>query len=131
MSAVSAPSVFTMMTDETLSAAANKARFVAPCDGKIVNLSACSISAPAGSSIILDVNKGGTTIFTTQGNRPTIAASATTATVAGLPEVVEFSAGDVFTVDVDQVGSGTAGTGFTVAVAFVGKTAYSAGVDVI
>lgn len=131
MSAVSAPSVFTMMTDETLSAAANKARFIAPCDGKIVGVRACALTAPAGASILLDVNKGGTTIFTTQANRPTIAASATTATLAGDPEVVEFSAGDVFTVDVDQVGSSTAGTGFTVSVAFVGKTAYSAGVDVI
>ncbi len=131
MSAVSAPSVFTMMTDETLSAATAKARFIAPCDGKIVGIKACSLTAPAGSSIILDVNKGGTTIFTTQANRPTVAASATTATLAGDPEVVEFSAGDVFTVDVDQVGSGTAGTGFTVSVAFVGKTAYSSGTDVI
>lgn len=130
MSAVSAPSVFSMMTDEVL-ATGTKARFIAPCDGKIVGIKACSLTAPAGSSILLDVNKGGTTIFTTQANRPTIAASATTATLAGNPEVVEFSAGDVFTVDVDQVGSGTAGTGFTVSVAFVGKTAYSAGVDVI
>jgi hypothetical protein len=128
--AVSAPSVFTMMTDEVLSAAARKAVFVAPCDGKIVGVSAASLTTPVGASIILDVNKGGTTIFTTQANRPTIVVTQTTATV-GTPEVVEFSAGDVFTVDVDQVGSGTAGTGFTVSVAFVGKTAYSAGVDVI
>ena len=129
--AVSAPSVFSMMTDETLATGTAKARFIAPCDGKIVNVTACSLTAPAGASILLDVNKGGTTIFTTQANRPTIAASATAATLAGSPEVVEFSAGDVFTVDVDQVGSGTAGTGFTVSVAFVGKTAYSSGVDVI
>lgn len=128
--AVSAPSVFSMMTDEVLTAAARKAVFVAPCDGKIVGVSAASLTTPVGSSIILDVNKGGTTIFTTQASRPTIVVTQTTATV-GTPEVVEFSAGDVFTVDVDQVGSGTAGTGFTVSVAFVGKTAYSAGVDVI
>ena len=128
--AVSAPSVFSMMTDEVLSAAARKAVFVAPCDGKIVGVSAASLTTPVGASIILDVNKGGTTIFTTQANRPTIVVTQTTATV-GTPEVVEFSAGDVFTVDVDQVGSGTAGTGFTVSVAFVGKTAYSSGVDVI
>ena len=128
--AVSAPSVFSMMTDEVLSAAARKAVFVAPCDGKIVGVSAASLTTPVGASIILDIHKGGTTIFTTQANRPTIVVTQTTATV-GTPEVVEFSAGDVFTVDVDQVGSGTAGTGFTVSVAFVGKTAYSAGVDVI
>ena len=128
--AVSAPSVFSMMTDEVLTAAARKAVFVAPCDGTIVGVSAASLTTPVGASIILDVNKGGTTIFTTQANRPTIVVTQTTATV-GTPEVVEFSAGDVFTVDVDQVGSGTAGTGFTISVAFVGKTAYSAGVNVI
>ena len=128
--AVSAPSVFTMMTDEVLTAAARKAVWVAPCDGKIVGISAASLTTPVGSSIILDVNKGGTTIFGTQANRPTIVVTATTATV-GANSVTEFAAGDVFTVDVDQVGSGTAGTGFTVAVAFVGKTAYSSGVNVI
>ena len=110
--------IFTMSTDEVLTAATNKARFIAPCDGKILAVSACSLTAPAGSSIILDVNKGGTTIFTTQANRPTIAAAATTATLAGDPQVVNFVAGDVITVDVDQIGSGTAGTGFTVAIAY-------------
>ena len=130
MSAVSAPSVMTMQTEAVLAAGARKAVLVAPCDGKIVGVSAASLTTPVGSSIILDVNKGGTTIFTTQSARPTIVVTATTATT-GAPAVTEFSAGDVFTVDVDQVGSGTAGTGFTVAISFVGKTAYSAGVDVI
>ena len=83
--------IFTMSSDEVLTAAANKARFIAPCDGKILAVKACSLSAPAGSSIILDVNKGGTTIFTTQANRPTIAAAATTATLAGDPEIVDFA----------------------------------------
>ena len=128
--AVSAPSVFSMGSEAVLTQANRKAVFVAPCDGKIVGVTAASLTTPVGASIILDVNKGGTTIFTTQANRPTIVVTQTTATV-GTPEVVEFSAGDVFTVDVDQIGSGTAGTGFTVSVAFVGKTAYSSGVDVI
>lgn len=123
MSAVHAYSVFSISSDETLATGTAKGRFIAPCDGKIVAVKACSLSAPAGASIILDVNKGGTTIFTTQANRPTIAAAATTATLAGAPEVVEFAAGDVITVDVDQVGSSTAGTGFTVSIAFEGKTA--------
>ena len=128
--AVSAPSVMSMESEAVLSAAARKAVLVAPCDGTIVGVTAASLTTPVGASIILDVNKGGTTIFTTQANRPTIVVTQTTATV-GTPEVVEFAAGDVFTVDIDQVGSSTAGTGFTVAIAFVGKTAYSAGVNVI
>ena len=130
MSAVSAPSVMSMESEAVLSVATRKAVLVAPCDGKIVGITAASLTTPVGSSIILDVNKNGTTIFGTQANRPTIVVTATTATV-GANSVTEFAAGDVFTVDIDQVGSGTAGTGFTVAIAFVGKTAYSAGVDVI
>ena len=110
--------IFTMTTDEVLTAATNKARFIAPCDGKILAVKACSLTTPVGSSIILDVNKGGTTIFTTQANRPTIAVTTTTATLAGEPEVVNFVAGDVITVDVDQIGSGTAGTGFCVSIAY-------------
>lgn len=112
--------VFSISSDEVL-ATGTKGRWIAPMDGKIVTVKAGSISAPTGSSIILDINKNGTTIFTTQANRPTIAAAATTATLAGAPEVLTFVAGDVFTVDVDQIGSGTAGTGFTVSVAYTGK----------
>jgi hypothetical protein len=97
---------------------------VAPCDGKIVKVTGAVVSAPAGSSAILDVNIGGTTIFTTQANRPTVAAGATSATT-GVAQVVEFSAGDVITVDVDQVGSGTAGTGFMVAIAYEDKDSAS------
>ena len=128
--AVSSPSVMSMESEAVLTAAARKAVLVAPCDGTIVGVTAASLTTPVGASIILDVNKNGTTIFTTQTARPTIVVTQTTATT-GTPAVVEFAAGDVFTVDVDQVGSSTAGTGFTVAIAFVGKTAYSAGVNVI
>jgi hypothetical protein len=116
-------SIFTLSSDETL-ATGTKARMVAPCDGKIVKVTGAVVSAPAGSSAILDVNIGGTTIFTTQANRPTVAAGATSATT-GVAQVVEFSAGDVITVDVDQVGSGTAGTGFMVAIAYEDKDSAS------
>ena len=127
MSAVTATSFFTMDHDETLATGSAKARLVMPCDGVITNVTACTLSAPVGASVILDVNKGGTTIFTTQANRPTVAAAATTATLAGQPEVTSFSAGDVLSVDVDQVGSTTAGTGFCVAISYKGKTALPTG----
>ena len=126
MSAVTATSMFVWSSEAALTAAANKYRFVAPCDGVILNVEAACLVAPVGASIILDINKGGTTIFTTQSRRPTIAAAATTATVGDV-EVTSFSAGDVFTVDCDQVGSSTAGTGFSIAVAYAGKTALPTG----
>jgi len=114
-------SVLILSSDEVLTAAANKARLVMPFNGTITSITAASLTTPVGSSIILDVNKNGTTIFTTQANRPTIVVTATVATV-GTPNVVNFAAGDIITVDCDQIGSGTAGTGFSLAIAYTGRS---------
>ncbi len=73
-------------------------------------------TAPTGSSVIVDVNKNGTTIFTTQGNRPTIAASAVTSGKVTTMNVTSLADGDYLTVDVDQVGSTVAGANLTVQV---------------
>jgi hypothetical protein len=62
-------------------------------------------AAVAGSAVIVDVNVNGTTIFTTQANRPQIAVGAeegASTTIDG----PAFEPGDYFTVDVDQ-GSGS------------------------
>ena len=99
-----------------LTAAAGKAFVVAPYGGTIKKIAATVGTTSAGSSIIVDINKNGTTIFTTQANRPTIAAAAVVATLAGTPEVVTFAAGDLLSVDIDQIGSGTAGSNLGVSV---------------
>jgi hypothetical protein len=84
------------------------ARFIMPSAGTIVG-AVCSVNtAPTGQALICDINMNGTTIFTTQGNRPQIASSAFASTLA-VPNITAFSAFDYFTVDVDQVGSGAAG----------------------
>lgn len=70
-------------------------------------------TAPTGATLIVDVNKNGTTIYTTQANRPTIAISGFTAT-ANSPDVTTFTSGDYLTVDIDQVGSTVAGSDLTV-----------------
>jgi len=71
-------------------------------------------TAPAGSAVIVDVNLNGVTIFTTQANRPTIAAGTNTDTAT--PDVTTWTAGSYLTVDVDQVGSTTAGSDLVVQV---------------
>jgi hypothetical protein len=71
-------------------------------------------TAPTGASLIVDVNKNGTTIFTTQGNRPTIAAAGTTSGKVTNMDITSLADGDSLTVDVDQVGSGVAGSDLTV-----------------
>lgn len=113
-------SIVTLSSEAVLSLGTGKARVRMPVAGHIVGVTVSVLSAPAGSSAIFDVNKNGTTIFGTQANRPTVAAGGVSAT-AGAASVKAFAAGDVITVDVDQIGSGTAGTGFTVAIAYRGK----------
>lgn len=67
-------------------------------------------TSPTGSSSILDVNKNGTTIFTTQGNRPTVAISGNTSGLVTNMDVTTLAAGDFLTVDIDQIGSTIAGS---------------------
>lgn len=73
-------------------------------------------TAPTGASLIVDVNKNGTTIYTTQGNRPTIADGANAGGPGATPDVTSLAAGDYLTVDIDQVGSSVAGADLTVSV---------------
>jgi hypothetical protein len=72
--------------------------------------------APTGSSIIVDVDINGTTIFTTQANRPTIPAAGNTSGKVTNMDVTTVANGDYLTVDVDQVGSTTPGSDLTVQV---------------
>lgn len=52
----------------------------------------------------VDVNKNGTTIFTTQANRPSVASTdGDNATDSAVPDVMSFAAGDIITIDIDTV----------------------------
>jgi hypothetical protein len=66
------------------------------------------ITAPTTQAAILDIHKVGTTIYTTQANRPQIAAGANVGALA-VPDVTTWADGDYLTIDVDQIGSGTVG----------------------
>lgn len=100
----------------TLAVATGVARLYFPRACTIVNLYAFVQTAPTGASVIVDANKnGGTTIFTTQANRPTIAAG-TRIDLTAVPDVTSLAAGDWLTFDVDQIGSTVAGADLTVAV---------------
>lgn len=71
---------------------------------------------PQGASVIVDVLKNGSTVFTTTGNRPAITAGTTTATSAGPPDLLYVQPGDYLTVSVAQVGTSTPGADLTVSV---------------
>ena len=72
-------------------------------------------TAPTGAALLVDVNKNGTTLFTTQSNRPSVAISGNTATAAAV-QVTSWAAGEYLTVDVDQIGSTVAGSDLVVTV---------------
>lgn len=72
-------------------------------------------TAPTGSTIIFDVKKNGTTIFST---KPSIDASektTVTAATASVLSTTSFADDDEVTIHVDQIGSSTAGAGPKVA----------------
>ncbi len=73
-------------------------------------------TAPVGSDFIADINKNGTTIFSTAGNRPRIVDGANAGGPGATPNVTSLAAGDYLTLDIDQIGSGTPGSDLTVTV---------------
>lgn len=65
-------------------------------------------TAGTSSATIVDLNKNGTTMYTTQANRPTIAWNDADKKVdCTLPDVVSIAAGDIVTIDIDQKEGGT------------------------
>lgn len=71
-------------------------------------------AAPSGSSIIVDVNVNGSTIFSTQPNRPAILAGNFTSGKVVAMNTVTIADGAYFSIDIDQVGSTVAGADLTV-----------------
>lgn len=74
---------------------------------------------PTSAAILIDVNLNGTTIYSTQGNRPTVAAGTNGGGLSATPDVTAFAQGDYLTVDIDQVGSAIAGGRITVGIEVV------------
>jgi hypothetical protein len=101
-----------------LTVGTGKARFYFNRAVTVSNVAVSVSTAPTGASVIVDVNKNGTTIFTTQANRPTITASTFT-DLSSPPNVTSFAANDYLTVDIDQIGSTVAGSDLVVQIEYV------------
>lgn len=84
----------------------------------IESVTALLTTAPTGATAILDVNRNGTTIFTTQSGRPTFSIGGTVATV-GTPAVTSLVAGDYLSVDIDQIGSTVTGSDLVLTIALL------------
>lgn len=98
-----------------LSVTTGKSKIVLQAAYEVESIHAYVNTAPTGASVIVDVFKNGTTLFTTQANRPTISAGANSSTNT-LPDVIAFASGDILSVDVSQVGSTVAGSDLTVTI---------------
>jgi hypothetical protein len=72
-------------------------------------------TAPTGAQIIIDVNKNGTTLFTDQSDRPTVAIGEFIS-LKKVPAVTSWGDGDYLTFDIDQIGSGVAGADLSISV---------------
>jgi hypothetical protein len=97
-----------------LSVTTGTSRFYADDYYQLSSVRASVGTAPSGSSIIVDVFKNGSTIFTTAANRPTITTGTNTAVSAATPDLLFVQPGDYLTVNIVQTGSTVAGSDLTV-----------------
>lgn len=109
-------------SDETtnLTTGTAKVTFRAPFAMTITGVRANVNTAPVGSTIIVDINDGGTTIMST--NKLSIDASektsVTAATAAGITDSAIADDAEI-TIDIDQIGSSTAGKGLKVIIYYI------------
>jgi hypothetical protein len=101
----------------TLATLTGQARYYMASAQTILGTIASVGTAPTGASIIIDVFKNGTTVYTGGTNRPTISASGfVSATTIVAPAVTALAIGDYLTVVISQVGSSIPGSDLTVTV---------------
>lgn len=106
---------FTMFIAGAQTTGTKKGQWLAPVAGVVTDVRAYLDTAPTGATFIVDLNINGTTAFTSQAARPTIAISGNASTTT-LPAVTAVAAGDRVSFDIDQIGSSVAGSDLTVAV---------------
>jgi hypothetical protein len=88
-----------------------------PYDLEIIEVEASVGVAPTGAAVIVDVNVDGTTVFTTQSNRPEIAISGFVDSSTTIEDDTHTD-GQYLTVDIDQIGSTLPGEDLTVTVRY-------------
>jgi len=97
-----------------LTTGTDKVRFRMPFAGTLTAVKASVNTAPVGSALVVDINESGTSVLST---KLSIDASETTSATAAVPAVISDSAladNSIISIDIDQIGSGTAGAGLKV-----------------
>jgi len=103
-------------SDETtaLTTGTAKATFRMPFAMTLTEVRANVNTAPAGSTIIVDINESGTTILSTKLTIDSGEKTSTTAATAAVISDTALADDAEITIDIDQVGSSTAGKGLKV-----------------
>lgn len=93
---------------------------VVPEAGEYVGFVGRLDTAPTGATTFkVDVNKNGTTLYTTQTNQPTWVAADNDSAEAGPADgATSLARGDRLTVDIDAIGSTVAGSDFDFAILY-------------
>lgn len=109
----------------TIAVAAGALQYPVPVAADLVRVVGKLATAGTTQALLVDVNKNGTTVWTNQANRLSIAANATAGavnpaldanngvnqiapTVTQTPAIATYAAGDTVSVDVDQFGTSAA-----------------------
>lgn len=87
------------------------ARIDVPFSGTIIEATAQIKTAPTGASVIIDINKNGTTLWAS--GKLTITATSTSGSKTTF-DAVSVNEDDYFTLDIDQIGSTLPGSDLTV-----------------
>lgn len=121
--------------DGAVEAAEGVAYQVMPRDAVISSVYLfCQQTGTSGTTIV-DIHKNGTTIFTTQSNRPSLAYNDTDGVTSGTPDVTVVKAGDVLRLDIDSAAAGAArmavviATGYTSVIPPVLDVGIDVGID--
>ena len=75
-------------------------------------------TAPGGAGVVVDINNNGTTIFTTQSNRPTIESGVNFGETTAI-DIPQWFSGDYLTMDIDQIGISPVGSDLVVTVVYL------------
>lgn len=104
------------VSDETtaLTTGTAKLTFRMPYAITLTAVRASVTTAPAGSTIIVDINEGGTSILSTKLSIDASEKTSTTAATAAVISDTALADDAEITVDIDQIGSSTAGAGLKI-----------------
>lgn len=100
------------ITDLTTGTA--KVTFRAPCAMTLTAVRANVNTAPVGSTLVVDINEGGSTILSTKLSIDAGEKTSTTAASAAVISDANIADDAEITIDIDQVGSSTPGKGLKV-----------------